>query len=157
MFLESSAFKKHEDIPKRYTCDGLNISPPLQWSGMPVDTLSLALIMDDPDAPSKVWVHWVVYNIPADITQLEEQMPNKRLLDNGIAQGFNDFKKIGYGGPCPPSGIHHYDFKLFALDTKLTLKPGADKDRLIRAMGGHVLDKAKLTVKYQAPVSKGVY
>ncbi|MGM0589211.1 MAG: YbhB/YbcL family Raf kinase inhibitor-like protein [Bacteroidota bacterium] len=157
MILESRAFNKNEQIPQTYTCDDKNISPPLLWRDVPAGTQSFALICDDPDAPNRTWVHWVIYNIPGDKRSLQENIPAKRLHDDGTAQGYNDFKKIGYGGPCPPSGTHHYDFKLFALDTKLSLKPGADKDHLLRAMGGHVLDKAKLTATYSAPVSKGVY
>jgi Raf kinase inhibitor-like YbhB/YbcL family protein len=156
MRLESSALKAGSSIPEKYTCDGLNISPPLRWSSIPDGTKALALICEDPDAPSKVWVHWVIYNIPPERNSLEEGVPAKRLLEDGIAQGQNDFHKIGYGGPCPPSGVHRYQFKLYALDTALDLKPGARKSQLLDKMSGHIIGKAELEATYQAPVSKQV-
>jgi Raf kinase inhibitor-like YbhB/YbcL family protein len=147
--LESTAFSNDKMIPSKYTCDGSNISPPLEWSGVPDDTESFAIIFDDPDAPSKTWVHWVLFNIPASQQQLEENIPPNKELDNGAMHGINDFKKHSYGGPCPPGGTHGYYMKLYALDTKLDLKPGVTKQQLIDAMDGHILDKTELVGKYK--------
>jgi len=149
MRLSSEVIQEGGLIPKRYTCDGENVSPPLSWSGLPEGTRSLALICEDPDAPSGNWVHWVLFNIPPDITTLEEGLPQKERLSDGSVQGVNDFHKVGYGGPCPPSGTHRYDFRLYALDTFLDLKPGAKKDRLLKAMRGHVIAEGRLTGAYR--------
>ena len=146
--LTSLAFKEGDFIPKKYTCDGENVSPPLEWSGIPVTTKSIALICDDPDAPMGTWVHWVVFNIPANVTKLKEKISSHKVLEDGAAQGNNDFRKIGYGGPCPPSGIHRYFFKIYALDKRIGLTPGATKDELIKEMEGHVLSEGKLMGKY---------
>ena len=138
--LTSSAFAEGNPIPAKYTCDGEDVSPPLKWSSMPEGTKSLALISDDPDAPVGTWVHWVIYGIPPDATELQEGVPTSEVLTNGAKQGITDFKRIGYGGPCPPpGGPHRYFFKLYALDTDLDLKPGATKRDLLRAMEGHIL------------------
>jgi Raf kinase inhibitor-like YbhB/YbcL family protein len=148
--LASSAFADGMPIPAKYTCDGENISPPLVWSNTPQSAQSLALIADDPDAPLGTWVHWVVYNIPPALTQLEERIPVAETLPDGAIQGTTSFRQVGYGGPCPPAGKpHHYFFKLYALDSQATLKPGATKDDLLKAMEGHVLATGQLMGTYQ--------
>lgn len=147
--LESSEFKQGEEIPGKYTCDGENISPPLQWSGVPEKTRSFALIFDDPDAPSKTWVHWVMYDIPVEKRVLGEHITTTAILKTGALHGLNDFKKYGYEGPCPPSGTHRYFMKLYALDKMLKAKPGLTKQQLLDAMEGHVLEKAELMGTYR--------
>ncbi|HSB12113.1 MAG TPA: YbhB/YbcL family Raf kinase inhibitor-like protein [Blastocatellia bacterium] len=145
----SSAFKDAEAIPTRYTCDGENTSPALNWSGMPDGTKSLALICDDPDAPAGTWVHWVLYGLPPTVAGLPEGMPATQNTQ-GALQGTNDFGSIGYGGPCPPSGKpHRYFFKLYALDAQLNLKPGARKGDLVKAMQGHILAEGQLVGTYR--------
>ena len=144
----STAFKEGEPIPKQYTCDGINISPPLEWTGVPKTAKTLAIICDDPDAPAGTWVHWVLYNLPADKIGLIENTPATEALPGGGMQGTNDFKKIGYGGPCPPSGTHRYYFKVYALDSELPLRPGATKADLEKAMEGHVVTQGQLMGKY---------
>ncbi len=152
MRISSTVFEEGGMIPARYTCDGADISPPLSWSGIPEETRSLALISDDPDAPAGVWVHWVVYNIPSASTGLPERVPKEKTLTDGSLQGSNDFRRIGYGGPCPPSGTHRYFFKLYALDQRLDLAPGASKAQLLTAMEGHILGEVQLMGKYQRQV-----
>lgn len=148
MELTSPAFSEGEAIPRQYTCDGVNISPPLIWRGVPQKTLSLALICDDPDAPVGIWVHWVVYNIPVSVGELQEFFPHDKELPNGIRQGLTDFKTVGYGGPCPPSGTHRYFFTLYALDTKLAISPGLTKAQVLEKMKGHVLAETQLMGTY---------
>jgi Raf kinase inhibitor-like YbhB/YbcL family protein len=142
--LTSSAFAEGETIPKKYSCDGDNVSPPLSWSDLPDGTMSLALIMDDPDAPAGTWVHWVLYNIPADQNGLIEGV-------RGVGiEGKNTSGKQSYGGPCPPRGpAHRYFFKIYALDTILDLDTGATKADLERAMQGHILAQGELMGKFQ--------
>jgi len=147
--LTSTAFQDGGLIPARYTCDGPNVSPPLSWSGLPPGTKSLALVCEDPDAPGKTWTHWVVYGIPPTTMQLAEGIVHEETLSNGGKQGKNDFGKIGYGGPCPPSGTHRYFFKLSALDSEISLEPGATKDQLLGAIDGHVLAQGELMGKYK--------
>ena len=143
--LRSSAFKNGEFIPIRYTGKGEDVSPPLNWRGAPEETRSFVLIMDDPDAPMGTWVHWVVYNIPAHAKGLEENVPPNAVLNDGTTQGITSFRRIGYGGPSPPPGpAHRYFFKLYAIDIKLDLPPGAIKNTVIGAMKGHVLQEAQL-------------
>jgi Raf kinase inhibitor-like YbhB/YbcL family protein len=149
MKIESSEFSEGGMIPSKYTCDGNDFSPPLTWKDAPAGTKSFALISDDPDAPMGTWVHWVIFNIPATINRLEENIPPHKELANGMIQGSNSWPRIGYGGPCPPGGLHRYFFKLYALDTKLELKPGVDKEHLIRAMAGHILAEAQVMGKYK--------
>lgn len=149
MELKSPVFDAGGAIPKKHTCDGQDVSPPLIWNTVPDKTQSLALICDDPDAPMGVWVHWVIFNLPAEIRELPESVPPQKVLPNGAKQGINDFRKIGYGGPCPPSGEHRYFFKLFALDAKLDLEAGAKKADLLKAMEGHILSESKLMGKYR--------
>ncbi len=147
--ITSPSFQEGVMIPAKYTCDGIDISPPLKWSNVPEHTKSLALICDDPDAPMGDWVHWVVFNIPATATGLPENVPPHKVLDNGAKHGLNDFRKFGYGGPCPPSGIHRYFFKIFALDILIDLSSGATKGDLLKAMKGHILSDGQLMAKYK--------
>ena len=147
--LSSSAFKEGELIPVKYTCDGENISPPLAWTWYPKRTQSFALIADDPDAPMGTWVHWVIYNIPAHINSLEENIAKTDTLGQGIMQGITDFRKPGYGGPCPPGGTHHYYFKIYALDIMPDVEPGLTKAELLKIMKGHIIAKGQLVGKYK--------
>jgi Raf kinase inhibitor-like YbhB/YbcL family protein len=148
MKLTSAAFQDGGLIPQKHTCDGEDVSPPLTWSDLPNETRSLALIADDPDAPRGTWVHWVLYDLPPDARELPEAVPPTESLPNGAKQGRNDFGKIGYGGPCPPGGMHRYFFKLYALDRKLGLPAGKTKQELLDAMRGHVLAEAQLMGRY---------
>lgn len=144
MTLTSSAFANGQSIPAKYSCVGMEVSPPLEWNGAPVDTKSFALIMDDPDAPMGTWVHWILYNIPVTAHGLSENTPRDAELVNGALQGKNSGGDIGYGGPCPPSGTHRYFIKFYALDTMLNIGSGAKKDQLIKAMQGHILAQGEL-------------
>jgi len=146
--ITSSAFKEGGMIPSKHTCDSVDVSPPLSWSGVPHMAKSLALICDDPDAPSRTWVHWVLYNIPPDTNSLTEGVPPDSTLPNGAMHGFSDFKRLGYGGPCPPSGTHRYYFKLYALDTMLKLEGRVTKQVLLDAMTGHVVAEGALMGRY---------
>jgi Raf kinase inhibitor-like YbhB/YbcL family protein len=151
MKLTSTAFPEGGTIPKDYTGDGRDVSPPLTWSEVPDGTRSFALIGDDPDAPRGTWVHWVLYNLPADQRELTEGVPTDPTLPNGARQGKNDFNNTGYGGPAPPPGKpHRYFFKLYALDTTLNLPEGATKAQLEQAMKGHVLAQGQLMGKYSS-------
>jgi Raf kinase inhibitor-like YbhB/YbcL family protein len=148
--LNSSAFKDSEFIPKKYTCQGEDVSVPLEWRDVPAHTESFALICDDPDAPAKTWVHWVVYDIPPEKTSLEEGIAKEEILTDGSKQGLTDFGDIGYGGPCPPPGkAHRYVFKLYCLDSMLNLKPGLTKQELLEAISGHIIQQAQLTGLYR--------
>lgn len=154
MPLQSSAFAPNEMIPRKYTGDGEDKSPPLSWSVVPPGTKELALIVDDPDAPTPTpWVHWVLYRIPAEARSLPEGIaPSLRVAQPaGLAQGKNSWGKIGYGGPAPPKGHgrHRYFFKLYALDSPVDLEPGAAKEALLKAMSGHVLAEGELIGTYQ--------
>lgn len=150
MQLKTSAFANGGDIPSMFTCDGADDSPALQWTEPPVPTQSLALIVDDPDAPRGTWVHWVLYDLPATARELPEGVPPEATLPSGARQGRNDFKKIGYGGPCPPPGpAHRYFFRLFALDRALGLQPGARRADVDRAMEGHILARAEVMGRYR--------
>jgi len=149
MNLTSSAFQNSGMIPGKYTCDGVNVSPPLVWDAVPEGTKSLALICDDPDAPMGTWVHWVYYDIPPGTGGLPENVGPQEHTANSAKQGINDFRKIGYGGPCPPSGTHRYYFKIYALDAVLNLDPGATKEQLVKKMDNHILGQAQLVGKYK--------
>jgi Raf kinase inhibitor-like YbhB/YbcL family protein len=149
MELKSAAFEAGNMVPSKYTCDGPDLSPPLTWSNVPPNTRSFALIADDPDAPRGTWVHWVLWNIPADVRSLEPDVPKQESLPNGAKQGMTDFRRVGYGGPCPPSGTHRYFFKLYALDATLNLPSSTTKRDLEQAMKGHILQQAELMGKYQ--------
>jgi Raf kinase inhibitor-like YbhB/YbcL family protein len=145
----STTFQNGATIPKPFTGDGADRSPPLAWSEPPAGTQSLALICDDPDAPRGTWVHWVLFNLPGQARALEEGVPTTETLGNGARQGKNDFGNIGYGGPAPPKGKpHRYFFKLYALDTPLELAPGATKSQLVAAMKSHVLAEGQLQGQY---------
>ena len=145
----SSAFSEGGMIPGKYTCDDINVSPPLEWSQAPKGTKTFALICDDPDAPMGTWVHWVLFNLPAGVNELPENIPPVEKLPSGAKQGSNDFQKIGYGGPCPPGGTHRYYFKIFALDEELTIQSGDTKSELLKAMEGHILSEAQLMGRYK--------
>ncbi len=146
--LTSTAFAPEESIPRKYTCDGEDLSPPLQWSDPPQGTQSFALIADDPDAPAGTWVHWVLYNLPPETRALPEAVPSDADLADGGRHGNNSWPRLGYGGPCPPGGTHRYFFKLYALDTMLDLDAGADKKQVLQAMEGHILAQAELMGTY---------
>jgi Raf kinase inhibitor-like YbhB/YbcL family protein len=147
--LTSTAFKEGEAIPRQYTCDGVNISPPLEWSGVPKTAKAIAIIADDPDAPAGTWVHWVLYNLPAENIGLVENVPAGDNLKAGGFQGKTDFGNVGYGGPCPPSGTHRYFFKIYALDSVLDLKAGATKAEVEKAMEGHIVSQGQLMGTYR--------
>jgi Raf kinase inhibitor-like YbhB/YbcL family protein len=147
--ISSPAFSAGETIPKKFTCDGPDVSPQLKWNEPAANAQGFALIMDDPDAPAGTWVHWVLYDVPADTRELPEGEAKQEQLASGARQGRNDFGKIGYGGPCPPPGkAHRYFFKLYALDSRLNLKARANKGQVERAMKGHILAEAELIGKY---------
>ena len=149
--ITSDAFREGEAIPTKYTCDGNDISPALRWSDIPPNTKSFALICEDHDAPLGVFTHWVLYNLPPTITELPEGVSAEGRLANGAIQGRNDFKRIGYGGPCPPpkDGAHRYFFRLYALDAELQLQAGARREEIVLAMEGHVLATGHLMGAYQ--------
>ena len=148
MEVKSTAFQEGAMIPKLYTCDGQDISPALSWSGVPSEAKSLALVMDDPDAPRGTWVHWVLFNIPPDTTSLAENLPRTASLPNGAKHGNNSWSKLGYGGPCPPGGAHRYYFKVYALDVVLALSTGITVGQLLKAMEGHILAEGQLMGRY---------
>jgi len=149
LVVTSPAFAKETPIPARYTCDGQDVSPPLEWTAGPIGTESYALIMDDPDAPAGTWVHWVAWNIKA--TKLPEDVSSEAMAETPVGQirnGTNSWDRIGYGGPCPPSGTHRYFFKVYALDRELDLGPDATKQALMAAMERHILDRGELMGTY---------
>jgi Raf kinase inhibitor-like YbhB/YbcL family protein len=151
--MASPAFAGDSEIPPRYTCDDVDISPPLHWSGAPAGTQSLVLIVDDPDAPDPkapkmTWIHWLLYNLPADLNGLPEAVKDSE-LPAGTLQGKNSWKRTGYGGPCPPIGRHRYYFKLYALDCQLPDLKHPDKDTLLKNMQGHILAESQLMGTYQ--------
>jgi len=149
IIITSPAFEEGGMIPEKYTCDEIDVSAPLAWASVPEGTKTLALICDDPDAPIGTFVHWVIFNLPANINELPENVPPDKELENGAKQGRNGFRKIGYGGPCPPRGTHRYYFKLYALDTELDLKAGVKKKKLLKAMERHILGKSQLMGRYK--------
>lgn len=153
MMITSPAFNPDGPIPSHYTCEGSNVSPPLAWSGIPAAAQTLALVVDDPDAPDPAapkttWVHWVLYNLPADTTGLAEGI-KAAALPAGTLEGSNDWKRTGYGGPCPPIGRHRYFFKLYALDTRLPDQAQPSKAQLEQAMRGHIVAQAQLVGTYR--------
>jgi Raf kinase inhibitor-like YbhB/YbcL family protein len=150
MTITSDAFEDGKPIPRKYTCDGADRSPPLHWQAVPEGTTSLALIVDDPDAPSGTWNHWLLYNMPPATLALGEGVPATAALGDGSRQGTNDFGKIGYGGPCPPPGsTHRYQFKLYALSAPIDLEPGAKRDAVIKAIQRQkTIAVAELTASY---------
>jgi len=161
--LSSPAFPEGGMIPKTFTCDGSDRSPPLEWSGVPTSARALALICDDPDAPGGTWSHWVVFNLPPQIKAIREGVPADESIPEASTegsqpgveklpkarQGKNDFGKTGYGGPCPPSGTHRYFFRLYALDTRLELGPTATRAEVFKAIERHILAEGRLAGKYQ--------
>jgi Raf kinase inhibitor-like YbhB/YbcL family protein len=149
MIISSPAFQAGGDIPSEFTCEGTNTSIPLEWSSIPKNTKSLALIMDDPDAPVGIFVHWVVYNIPPAVSGFPKDLPNTQELEDGIRQGTNDTSKTGYCGPCPPSGTHRYFFKLYALDCMLKPKDALLKSDLLKAMEGHIIENTEMIGLYK--------
>jgi len=153
--LQSAAFSDGFPVPRDYTADGRNFSPPLSWSDPPEGTKSFALICEDPDAPRGTFIHWVLFNVPGDARELPPNIASTPDLDGGTRQGQNDFGRIGYSGPAPPPGApHRYYFKLYALDTKLGLPPGASKEQLLEAMRGHLLAEGRLFGVYSRPNKK---
>jgi len=148
MELTSSAFTNGGMIPTLYGYKGKNISPPLSWTNAPENVKSFALICDDPDAPAGAWIHWILYNIPADTLSLDENVPKRAKLGNGAVHGLNSWHRSNYDGPCPPSGTHRYFFRLYALDKRLPDVPGISRAKLDTAMKGHILAKAELMGKF---------
>lgn len=146
--LTSTAFGEGDRIPERYTCDGEDISPPLSWNGISADTVSFVLIMDDPDASVGTWVHWVVFNIPSTSKGLSENYPGVSELPEGAKHGINSWQRIGYGGPCPPGGMHRYFFKLYALDCRLDLEAGSPSSEVTGAMQSHIIAQTHLMGTY---------
>ena len=154
LVLTTPAFRDGESIPVVHTCDGEDVSPPLAWTGVPVETRGFVLICDDPDAPRGTWVHWVLWNLPADAVELGQGVPPNPELPSGARQGLNDSGEVGYSGPCPPRGKpHRYFFRLYALDSAVNLAPGAKRGDLDRAMEGHVLATGTLMGTYQRSTS----
>jgi len=150
--ISSSSFPNGGEIPKKFTCDGADVSPQLSWNESPAGTKSFALLADDPDAPVGNWNHWVLWNLPPETRSLAEGLSKSARLPGGSQEGMNDFRKTGYNGPCPPPGKpHRYYFKLFALDEKLTLKDGATRKDLEAAMKGHILAQAEWMGRYGRP------
>jgi Raf kinase inhibitor-like YbhB/YbcL family protein len=148
--LTTAAFQPGADIPRKYTCDAEDVSPPLRWTNAPAATKSFALIADDPDAPGGTWVHWVIYDLPADTKELPEAVAKTEALPSGAKQGVNDFRKLGYNGPCPPPGsAHRYYFRLYALDAPSDLKAQATKLQVLEAIKGHALGAAELMGRYK--------
>ena len=149
MKLTSSAFKDGGMIPLKHTCDGQDVSPALEWSSVPEGTQSIAVICDDPDAPGGTFVHWVLYNLPAETQGLSQGASAGGTLPAGARHGINDFGETGYNGPSPPFGIHRYFFRVYALDTPVNLRPGAGKADLLQAMKGHLVAEGQLMGKYK--------
>jgi Raf kinase inhibitor-like YbhB/YbcL family protein len=148
--LKTSAFSNGGVIPSKFTCDAADVSPALSWNDPPAGTKSFALIMDDPDARAGTWVHWVLYDLSASVRELPEGVPKTKDLEIGARQGSNDFRRIGYGGPCPPRGTtHRYSFRLYALDRHTQLPAGAAKSDLEHAMKGHILAQSELIGRFQ--------
>ncbi|MGD2085437.1 MAG: YbhB/YbcL family Raf kinase inhibitor-like protein [Candidatus Aminicenantes bacterium] len=149
MKILSSAFQHEGMIPDKFSCKGQDISPPLKWENADAGTKSFALICDDPDAPMGTWDHWLLFNIPASVTELREGVPAQAELPNGARHGKNSWGRKDYGGPCPPGGTHRYFFKFYALDTLLDLEPGVSKKELMSAMQGHILAQTELMGKFK--------
>ncbi len=149
-YVFSNSFKENSPIPLKFTCQGNDISPEISWGNIPKGTKSFALVMEDPDAPFGTFVHWVIYNIPGDYVGLKENVKKEEHIENGIAQGINDFGKTGYGGPCPPPGrAHRYFIKLYALDENLNLPAGLRANELMEKIKGHILSKTTYFGLYQ--------
>ena len=142
--IDSKSFENNRYIPSKYSYHNSNISPELHWKNFPKKTKSFAIIVDDPDAPVKTWIHWVIYNIPLNITSLKEHLRHEKVFPNGITQGKSDFNNFGYDGPAPPYGTHHYHFKIYALNAELNLKPGLTKKELIEKIENHILAQTEI-------------
>ncbi len=147
--MKSSVFDEGQPIPTKYTCSGIDVSPPLEWNSIPDETLSIAIICEDPDAPGGTWSHWVIFNLPADTLSLSEHVMSREIMDNDAIQGLNDFGKVGYGGPCPPSGTHRYYYKIYALDVKLNLPPRTTRETFLKSINGHILDQGQIMGTYR--------
>lgn len=147
--ITSPAFRDGEFIPKKFTCDDRDVSPPLAWTAAPAGTQSFAFTCDDPDAPVGTWVHWVLFNLSATTRELPENIAPEPTLAFGERHGKNSWGRLGYGGPCPPSGTHRYYFKLYALDTVLPLQPGATQAEVAKAIPGHILAQGQLMGRYK--------
>jgi Raf kinase inhibitor-like YbhB/YbcL family protein len=147
--ITSPAFEDGGMIPQQYACDGDNISPPLSWGSVPEGTKSIALIVDDPDAPGGTFVHWVLYDLPAEVQDLPEDLPPDKAFPVGGKQGINSTSRLGYTGPCPPRGTHRYFFRLYALDTMTNLPAGETREKLREAMEGHILAQGQLMGRYK--------
>ncbi|MDO5835249.1 MAG: YbhB/YbcL family Raf kinase inhibitor-like protein [Methanobacterium sp.] len=147
----SIAFNEGEPIPPRYSCEDVNISPPLNWDGSHLSIPSggsIAIICEDPDSSGGTWIHWVIFNLPPETRSLPEMVMPREKLENGALQGVNSWGNIGFSGPCPPSGTHHYYFKIYLLDTKLDLPSGTSKEEVLKAMKGHIIDEGQLMGTY---------
>lgn len=149
MIVRSDSFEEGGSIPPRHTCDGADVSPPLEWSGAPDSTAAYVLVSDDPDAPVGTWVHWLLYDLPAAMTSVPEGVPASDTLAGGGTHGRNSWGRIGYGGPCPPSGTHRYFFRVYALDRPLGLRPGATRAEVDAAMRGRVIAEGSLMGRYR--------
>jgi Raf kinase inhibitor-like YbhB/YbcL family protein len=143
----SKIFKNGESIPGRYACNGVNVSPSLDWDNVS-GTVKYAIICEDPDAPAGTWTHWVIFNIPSETTGLSEWIMEREELENGAKQGLNDFGTVGYRGPCPPDGTHRYYFTVYALDTEIKLPAKITKQDLLKAMKDHIIDEGSLMGRY---------
>jgi hypothetical protein len=156
MKISSTDFTDQGSIPPNFTCEGANISPALSWTEIPKAAKSLVLAVDDPDAPIGTWVHWIAYNIPIDAKGLPAGVPTLESLPHGALQGRNSFRKIGYGGPCPPPGhgAHRYFFRLYALDKILDIRPGSNRKELDDAMKGHIVSRAELMGRFERQAIK---
>jgi Raf kinase inhibitor-like YbhB/YbcL family protein len=142
--ITSPVFNEGEPIPIRYSCNDVNVSPPLELKYVPNDTKSIAIVLEDPDAPGGLFTHWIIFNLPPETNILPEHIMPRELMDDGSKHGMNSFGLVGYGGPCPPRGTHHFFFKVYALDIKLDLPPLVQRDELLQAMDGHILDQGEL-------------
>ena len=150
MKITSPAFEEGKPIPAKHTCDGKDVSPPLKWTGVPAAAKTLALTVDDPDAPVGDWFHWILYNLPVSTTELPEGLPKSENLPKGGKQGMNDFKRLGYGGPCPPPGKpHRYFFKLYALDVQLNLPANITGKEFLNALTNHVIAQTTIMGTYE--------
>ncbi|WP_414469358.1 YbhB/YbcL family Raf kinase inhibitor-like protein [Methanobacterium sp. ACI-7] len=148
--IKSDSFNDGDIIPKKFTCDDMNISPQLQWDLIPDDSKSLAILCEDPDAPSGLFTHWIIFNIPSDVNEIPENVEKKENLENGAVQGTTSYGSAGYRGPCPPQGpAHRYFFRIYALDNILDLGPLAEREEFLNAIEGHILDEGILIGKYR--------
>jgi Raf kinase inhibitor-like YbhB/YbcL family protein len=148
--IQSSAFVDGEEIPEKYTCDAIDVSPPLRWDTIPEHTISFAILCEDPDDPTGTFTHWIIFNIPSDVKELPENLEKKEKLEKGIIQGVNDFGFSGYGGSCPPKGpAHRYFFRIYALDKTLNLSPPVKKNDFLKALNENILDEGQLMGKYR--------